>query len=101
MNKKLLFTTGIPAKKRMRINGHGAYSIEVDVKLPKDVTKALITSSEYLKQNKIMAYPDIIKSGKNKITIINLSPYPVDLEEKDHIVTCVPVSSRCNCDCKK
>jgi len=100
MTNKIFFTTNIPAKNKLRINGHGMY--QLTVKIPKfaNHTMALVTSSEFAKGGKIMLYPDIVKPGEAEITIINLSPYPIDLEEKDHIGTLVPLPSRCNCNTK-
>ena len=97
MNKKILYTTGLPAKNRLRINGHGIYQFTIKISRPKNSPKALVTSSELAKENKIMLYPDIVTSGEVKITIINLTPYPADLEENDHIgnFTALP-----HCDCK-
>ena len=89
MSNKILFTTGLPAKNRLRINGHGMYQFIIKISRPRNSPKALITSSEFAKENKIMLYPDIVTSGEVKITIVNLTPYPVDLEEKDHIGTFV------------
>jgi hypothetical protein len=99
MTNKIFFTTGLPAKNRLRINGHGMH--QLTVKIPKfaNHTMALVTSSDFSKDGKIMLYPDIVKPGEAEITIINLSPYPIDLEEKNHIGTLVPFSSRCSCDC--
>jgi dUTPase len=97
MSNKILFTTGIPAKNRLRINGHGMYQFIIKISRPKNSPKALVTSSEFAKENKIMLYPDIITSGEVKITIVNLTPYPVDLENKDHIGTFIALPS---CDCK-
>lgn len=97
MSNKILFTTGLPAKNRLRINGHGVYQFTTKISRPKNSPKALITSSELAKENKIILYPDIVTSGEIKITIMNLTPYPVDLEEKDHIGTLVALP---HCDCK-
>ncbi len=97
MSNKILFTTGLPAKNRLRINGHGIYQFTTKISRPKNSQKALITSSELAKENKIILYPDIVTSGEIKITIMNLTPYPVDLEEKDHIGTLVALPQ---CGCK-
>lgn len=97
MSNKILFTTGIPAKNRLRINGHGMHQFITRISRPKNSPKALVTSSEFAKENKIMLYPDIVTSGEVKITIVNLTPYPVDLEEKDHIGTFAALPL---CDCK-
>jgi hypothetical protein len=97
MSNKILFTTGLPAKNRLRINGHGIHQFITRIPRPKSSPKALVISSEFAKENKIMLYPDIVTSGEVKITIVNLTPYPVDLEERDHIGTFVALPP---CDCK-
>jgi dUTPase len=97
MSNKILFTTGLPAKNRLRINGHGMYQFTTKISRPKNSPKALVTSSELAKKNKIILYPDIVTTGEIKITIMNLTPYPVDLEEKDHVGTLVALP---HCDCK-
>jgi dUTPase len=97
MRNKILFTTGLPAKNKLRINGHGIHQFTTKIKLTKDEPRAFVISSDFSKEQKIMLYPDIITSGEVKITIVNLTPYPVDLEEKDHIGTLVALP---HCDCK-
>jgi len=98
MTNKILFDTGLPAKNRLRINGHGLHQFEVKISRPKEYPKALITTSDFGKQNKIMLYPDVVKSGTALITIMNLTPYPVDLETGDHIGTLISFPSRCECN---
>ena len=97
MSNKILFTTGLPAKNRLRINGHGMYQFTTKISRPKNSPRALVTSSKLAKENKIMLYPDIVTSGEVEITIINLTPYPADLEEKDHVGTLVALP---HCECK-
>lgn len=96
MTNKILFNTGLPAKTRLRINGHGIHQFTTKIPKFKNNTRALITSSNFAKENKIMLYPDVVIPGEAKITIVNLTPYPVDLEQNDHIGTLVALPSRCN-----
>lgn len=100
MSNKIIFDTGLPAKDRLRINGHGIHQFDLKISLPQNTPKALVTSSDFSKQQKILLYPDVVKSGMVTLTIINLTPYPADLEKGDHIGTLVPFSSRCNCNSK-
>ncbi len=89
MSNKILFNTGLPAKTRLRINGHGVHQYTVKIPKLKNSSKALVISSDFAKENKIMLYSDVVVPGDTKITIVNLTPYPVDLEEKDHVGTLV------------
>jgi hypothetical protein len=98
MSNKILFTTGLPAKLRLRINGHGLHQFTTKIPRSTHYSKVLVTSSELSKKNKIMLYADVFQPGEATISIINLTPYPVDLEEKDHIGTLVPLPSRCTCN---
>lgn len=101
MTNKILFSTGLPAKTRLRINGHGVHQYTTKIPNLKNNSKALITSSDFAKENKIMLYSDVVTPGETKITIINLTPYPVDLEQNDHIGTLIPLPSNCNCNTKE
>jgi hypothetical protein len=101
MSNKILFSTGLPAKTRLRINGQGIHQYTTKIPKFKNSSKALITSSDFAKENKIMLYPDVVASGETKITIINLTPYPVDLEQNDHIGTLVPLPTQCDCNNKE
>jgi len=96
MSNKILFSTGLPAKTRLRINGHGVHQYTTKIPKLKNSSKALITSSAFAKENKIMLYSDVVTPGETKITIINLTPYPVDLEQNDHIGTLIPLQCNCN-----
>ena len=96
MTNKILFSTGLPAKTRLRINGHGVHQFTTKIPNFKNRTRSLITSSDFAKENKIMLYSDVVTPGEAKITIVNLTPYPVDLEQNDHIGTLVALPSHCN-----
>lgn len=101
MRVKVLFKTDIPNKLKVRINGHGVHQFTDKVKLTKDDPRAIITTSEFGKQQKILLYPDVVLNGEHTYTIINLTPYPVDLESGDHIGTLVSLPSRCKCKTKE
>lgn len=96
MSNKILFSTGLPAKTRLRINGHGIHQYTAKIPKLKNSSKALVISSDFAKENKIMLYSDVVKPGDARITIANLTPYPVDLEQNDHIGTLIPLHCDCN-----
>lgn len=97
MNHKIKFKTNLPNKNKVRINGHGTYKFSETVKTTRNNPRFFITSSDFAKKHKLLLYPDIVQNGENIITIINLSPFPMDLEKDDHIGTLVSIPSHCKC----
>jgi len=69
-------------KPKLRLNGHSTHTF----KFNSELNYVIPVSSEFARKQKIFVYPDVILEGEAEITIINLSPYFVDLYRKDHIV---------------
>lgn len=77
--------------KKIRLIGNSTITIDVDIKKYQTGSIFLVLTSDWCKENKILAYPDIIKSKEAQITLANISGYFKDIEHDTIIAHLYPI----------